>query len=155
MRVTVDTNVLVSAFISKNGICAYVLDLTATFDGITLVLSDEILAEFAEVMGRDEVRQRLGARAKAAAEYEKAVRDIAEVVEVSSNFRVIKEDPDDNVFLNVGVDGKVEYIVSGDRHLKQLRRFKKIRIVSPKTFLGIVTRMFGDLVLSSSESEPA
>ncbi len=54
MRVTLDTNVLVSAFISTHGHSAEILDFIATFEEITLVVSEGILEEFSEVMNRRE-----------------------------------------------------------------------------------------------------
>jgi predicted nucleic acid-binding protein len=48
MRVTLYTNILVSAFISKRGHSAKIFDIITTFEELTLVLSDPILQEFEE-----------------------------------------------------------------------------------------------------------
>ena len=45
MRIVLDTNVLVSAFISKDGNPAALLDVALTLPEIEVVLSDEILGE--------------------------------------------------------------------------------------------------------------
>ncbi|MGI0083830.1 MAG: hypothetical protein ACREBQ_01985 [Nitrososphaerales archaeon] len=37
---------------------------------------------------------------------------------------------------------QADYIVSGDRHLRKLRRFKGVQIVSPSVFMAIVTKSF-------------
>ena len=55
MKVTLDTNVLVSAFISKYGQPAKILDIILTFPEIKLILSNSILEEFGEVISRQEV----------------------------------------------------------------------------------------------------
>ena len=154
MRITFDTNVLVSAFISRDGTCADILDLVSTFEEVRLVLSKEILAEFADVARRDEVRSRLRYSEEDVVQFEEAVRDVAEVIEIRSSYRIIKEDPDDDAVLNTALDGKAEYIVSGDRHLTKLKRFKEVRIVKPRAFLGIVTRKFGDLLLTGDDLAP-
>ena len=151
MRITFDTNVLVSAFIAKDGTCADILDLVSTFEEIRLVLSQEILSEFAEVARREEVRSRLSYSEEDVVQFEEAVRSAAEVVEIRSSYRIVKEDPDDDAVLNTALDGKAEYIVSGDKHLTRLKRFRGIRIVKPRGFLGIVTRKFGDLVLTRDD----
>jgi len=52
MRITLDTNVLVSAFISKTGYSARVLDIALTLEDVELVLSEEIVREFVQVMSR-------------------------------------------------------------------------------------------------------
>ena len=148
MRVTFDTNVLVSAFISKDGTCADVLDIVVTFEEIKLVLSEEVLSEFTEVMNRDAVKSRLGYTGSDVTEFEAAVRGVAEIVRVKSNAKAVKEDPDDDVIVNTAIDGKAQYVVSGDRHLRKLRKFRGVKVVTPKGFLGIVTERFGEFVLS-------
>jgi putative PIN family toxin of toxin-antitoxin system len=55
MRITLDTNVLVSAFISKTGYSARVLDIALTLEDVELVLSEEVVREFMQVMSRDEL----------------------------------------------------------------------------------------------------
>lgn len=58
MRFTLDTNVLVSAFIAKHGYSANLLELALTVESIQLILSESILREFEDVLMRDEVRDR-------------------------------------------------------------------------------------------------
>lgn len=151
MRITLDTNVLVSAFISKNGVCADVLDLVSTFEEIELVLSQEILSEFAEVMRREEVKTRFKYDDRDIASFEEAVRDVSEIIKVVSRFKVVAEDPDDDRVVNTAIDGKVQYIVSGDKHLQRLKKVKKVRIVTPRVFLGIVAKSFGSLMVSKAD----
>jgi putative PIN family toxin of toxin-antitoxin system len=153
MRITLDTNVLVSAFISRRGHSADILDMVATFQEITLVLSDEILEEFVDVISRDEVKARFGYSETDVHRFERAIREVAEIVKVTSDFRVVREDPEDDVVLNTAHDGKADYIVSGDKHLKKLRRFKGVRILSPSAFMVTITKKFGELVLSESDLE--
>ena len=151
MRITFDTNVLVSAFISKDGTCADILDLVSAFEEIRLVLSGEILSEFAEAVRREEVRSRLRYSERDVIQFEEAVRGVAEIVEVRSSYSKIKEDPDDDAVLNAALDGKAQYLVSGDRHLTKLRRFRGVRIVKPRAFLRIMTRRFGNLILAKDD----
>lgn len=151
MRVTLDTNVLVSAFISKRGYSADILDLITIFEEIYLVLSDEILEEFREVMNREEVRVRFAYTQADITKFEEAIRAVAEVATIRSNYRVVDEDPDDDMVINTALDGHADYIVSGNRHLKKLRRFRGIRIVSPKAFMTIIAKRFADLILSRSD----
>lgn len=151
MRITLDTNVLVSAFISKRGHPATILDLVGTFEEITLVLSDEILKEFVKVMTRKEVRKRFGHNTLDVSELERAIRGIAKIVKVESEFKVVEEDPEGDVIVDTAYDRKADYIVSGDKHLLKLRKFKGVHVVSPRVFLAIVTRRFGDLILPKSD----
>jgi predicted nucleic acid-binding protein len=70
------------------------------------------------------------------------------MVPVESRFRVVKDDPKDDVILGTAYDGEAEYIVSGDRHLLKMGRFKGIRIVNPKQMMKILARKFPQLVLN-------
>jgi len=147
MRVTLDTNVLVSAFISKRGHSADVLDLIVTFDEITLVLSNAILEEFMDVMNRKEVAARFDYSKTDITRFEASIRGVA----VRSSLKAVREDPDDDVVVNTAIDGRADYIVSGDRHLRELKRFQGVRIVSPRAFLTTLSKRFGDFILSGDE----
>jgi uncharacterized protein len=146
MRVTLDTNVLVSAFISRQGNPARILEIITTFDEFSLVLSEEILTEFKDVLNRAEVSERFHYSQKDVEDYATAVRDVATVIDIQSKFRIVKEDPKDDIILQTAVDGKVDFVVSGDGHLKQIKEFRNVKIVNPKQFLLIIVTSFGELI---------
>ena len=50
-------------------------------------------------------------------------------------FKIIEEDLDDNMFLDCALAGKVKYIISGDRHLLDLKLFMGTKIMAPDEFL--------------------
>jgi|SRR3989344_7368241 len=62
---------------------------------------------------------------------------IAIIVDTRSELNVIKEDIDDNILLECAVEADVDFIISGDEHLKKLKEFGKIKIVSVSEFLKI------------------
>ena len=47
----------------------------------------------------------------------------------------ICRDAKDDKFLEVAVNGKADYLITGDRDLLVLHPFREIQIVSPATFL--------------------
>lgn len=153
MKITLDTNILVSAFISKEGQPAAILDLILTFSEIELVLSEPILAEFKDVLSRREVKERFGYSARDIDRFVNAIRSASTIVKVKSDFKVVSEDPKDNIIINTAYDGKVDYIVSGDSHLQRLRRFKGIRIVKARSMLKIIRQRFGELIIPKGELE--
>jgi hypothetical protein len=53
------------------------------------------------------------------------------------HFKIIKDDPDDNMFIDCAVAIQAAYIISGDKHLLNLKSFKDITILSPADFLII------------------
>jgi len=62
------------------------------------------------------------------------VYSIADIVEISGNLKVIKEDPDDNIILESAISGKADYIITGDRHLLNLKEYLGIKILTNAEF---------------------
>ena len=60
------------------------------------------------------------------------------IAPISGNLEIILEDPDDNIVLLTAVNGKADYIVSGDKHLLILRKFEGIEIVTVSQLLEIL-----------------
>jgi predicted nucleic acid-binding protein len=51
---------------------------------------------------------------------------------------VVREDPDDDRYVECAVEGRAEYVVSGDRHLLTLGSYRDFVIVSPRAFLAVL-----------------
>jgi hypothetical protein len=50
----------------------------------------------------------------------------------------VKADPYDNMILECAVEAGVDYVVSGDNHVLELKPFEDIPILSPAQFLKVV-----------------
>ncbi|NCO65593.1 MAG: putative toxin-antitoxin system toxin component, PIN family [Candidatus Aquicultor secundus] len=48
---------------------------------------------------------------------------------------VITEDPSDNMFLVCAVEGKADFIISGDNHLLDVGTYQGIQILTPCEFV--------------------
>ncbi len=147
MKIAVDTNVVVSAFISKMGQPAALLNVALTFAEMEILLSDEILEEFRNVLLRQEVRERFEYTEDDVSGFIETLRHAVTIVTPVSGFKVVREYPDDDIVINTAFDGEADYIVSGDRHLRNVKRFKNILIVSPKSMLDVIVRRFGETAL--------
>jgi len=102
----------------------------------TLELSGEMFSEVVNVVSRKK--------------FEKYVTDIdvklfladlsriGKFVQVKSRFRVVTEDPDDDIIIRAAYDGKADCIVSGDRHLLSLKEFKGIKILTVAEMLNVL-----------------
>ncbi|WP_338140453.1 PIN domain-containing protein [Candidatus Methanoperedens sp. BLZ2] len=53
---------------------------------------------------------------------------------------VIVKDPADDRILECAVEGEVDYLVSGNKHLLDVKEFRGIKIVTPKQILEILGR---------------
>jgi len=57
-------------------------------------------------------------------------------VEPNESISAIKDDPDDNKFLECAVSANAEFIISGDPHLLALKRYGMVEILNADMFLG-------------------
>lgn len=56
------------------------------------------------------------------------------IVEPKEKIAIVKDDPKDNIFIEIAVAGNVDYIVSQDSHLLRLKEFRGIKIITPEEF---------------------
>lgn len=131
MRVVLDTNAVISALLFS-GVSSKLVSLWQ--DGlITPLLSREILDEYLRVLSyrkfelsEKEIKELI----------QEEILPYAEVVKPKRRLRVIRRDPADNKFLECAVAGKAGVVISGDKDLLSLGRYRKIRIQSPGQFLA-------------------
>jgi len=131
MRVVLDTNVFFSGFrsnIKSNGPPKIVLDM-AVARRFTLVLSEDILLEMEDVLKR-----KLDWSPSFIASTLRRLSALAEMV--SPDFELTDcADPDDNRILEAAVEGRADCIVSGDKHLLRMKKFRGIEILTVSDFL--------------------
>ncbi len=137
MRVVVDTNVVVSTFLSPTGAPAGVLAHWQN-QSFEWVVSDLLLREYHRALLYDRVAARHGMSTEEVAEVVMELRRFALVVEPQKNLAIIREDPDDDRVLECAVAGDPDYIISGDKHLLRLREYRGIPILSPSAFLAAI-----------------
>lgn len=136
LTITVDTNILVSALIAKGKPRRLIKEIEQK--NVNLVLSDSIILELEIVLEREKFRKYV--TLNAARNYVDEVKSLSKIVKIKSKFKVIKEDPDDDLVINTAYDGKADYVVSGDKHLLNLKNFKGVKIVTVSEMLKILKR---------------
>jgi putative PIN family toxin of toxin-antitoxin system len=131
VRVVLDTNAIVSALLFT-GISS---DLVSLWQNgvVTLLLSRDILDEYLRVLSypkfelsEEEIKQLI----------QEEILPYAEVVKPKRRLRVVQSDPSDDKFLECAVAGKARVIISGDKDLLSLGRYRRIRIQTPAQFLA-------------------
>ena len=68
------------------------------------------------------------------------ILEMSEIVEPKEKFDIIKEDPEDNIIIECAVEGKVDYIITKDTHLLNLKEFKGIKIITSKDMISLLTK---------------
>jgi len=126
VRVVLDTNVLISAFIAR-GLCAEVFE--AVLAQHLLVVSDGLLDEFVRTL-----TDKLGFRPDRVHDALSLLRRVGEDVEVEPLSTPVCRDPDDDAVLALARTGSADCIVTGDSDLLTLERFEGVPILSPRQF---------------------
>jgi len=128
LRVVLDTNVLVSALVGHGKPRRL---LTKLFEGHEIVSSKQMLAELGDVLSR----RKFGFTRHQIDEFLLIMVKGSILATIVECPKIIEEDPDDDVVLATALEGRAEFLVSGDKHLLSLREFRGIRIVTVREML--------------------
>lgn len=130
-RAIIDTNVFISGLI-KSVSCRKIIKALGETK-FTLVISPQILDELVGVIARPKFHNII--LRETAEKLIETIKTQAILVKPAKHFDVIKNDPDDNRFIEAAVEAKADFIVSEDSHLLSLKTFRGISIINPRDFL--------------------
>ena len=137
VRVVLDTNVVVSAYLVPTGKPARILSL-ARQGKIDICLSEEILGEIRRTLLRPKLQKIHKAAPKEIDRFLQAFTEVIVLVQGTMEVDEVKHDPEDNKILACAMGGKADFVVSGDHHLTDIGSFRGIPIVKPDAFLAIM-----------------
>lgn len=130
-KVVVDTNIFISG-LNFAGKPSEVLELFIK-EEIEVYISLFILEELERIL-----REKFEWSEKQLQRILNRIKKKAIIVQPKVKVSIIKEKKDDNRILECALEGKAQYIVSGDeRHLLPLKEFQGIKILSPAEFLKL------------------
>ncbi|MBI5681881.1 MAG: putative toxin-antitoxin system toxin component, PIN family [Deltaproteobacteria bacterium] len=129
-KVVIDTNVIISAF-GWYGKPGEIIKL-ATTGKIKNFISLEMLAELRKVVAYP----KLNFSETLQAEIIETVFSVSSIVSINESVNIIVDDPPDNRVLECALSANVDFIISGDKHLLNLKAFQGIEILSPEDFLA-------------------
>ena len=129
MRIVIDTNVVVSA-VFFGGKPREILERVIE-GSLEAYATKEILDEYRDTI--DYLLEKYSG---------KTTLDLSMIIKL---FHTIKRkthielcrDPDDDKFIECAVDGKCYYIISGDKDLLEISRYKNIQVVTVTEFLSL------------------
>jgi uncharacterized protein len=142
IRVVYDTNLLVSAFLSRNdagGVSNELLHF-ARGGAVQLHLSPDIIAETLETLLESRRAQRRYAYTPndALAFCEALLTAATIIVNPPPIPGAVPRDPDDDMIIACAVAAGADYLVSRDHDLLSLGSYQGIKIISPEEFLRVV-----------------
>jgi len=135
VKVVFDTNVWISIFIKK------ILgeEFSEMFEGeeIEVYTTVEILGEISKVLMYPKINELLEISRVSEREILQRIGEISVLVRPKLKLKVIDEDLEDNKMLDCALQAGAGFIVSGDKHLLRLKKFRNIKILTPREFLDI------------------
>ena len=104
---------------------------------IEMISSPEIIEEFVEVVRNFKIEM----PQEMIEEWKNLILKNSILIGSSSKIDLVKDDPDDNKFIEAAIDGKANLIVSQDRHLLNLKEYDGIKIVKPEEAIRLLKQV--------------
>jgi putative PIN family toxin of toxin-antitoxin system len=129
IRIILDTNLWISFLLTKD---FSKLDEIIFGKQCTLIFSKELVEEFLEVAKRPKFRRFFS---------QTDIEDILETIYEYADFVIVKtnlnicRDPKDDFLLSLSVDGKVDFLLTGDKDLLDLKTISETKILTISEFL--------------------
>lgn len=132
-KIVLDTNVLISGLIGK-GKPKRILELVFSGD-IALCLSSEVYREYVEVTNRPKFSRYYDFK-EAADRVLRSLRVLAQMVQPHQRLYVCP-DKDDNKFLELAIEAKANYLITGNVKHFPNRPFRGIKVLLPSKYLEL------------------
>jgi putative PIN family toxin of toxin-antitoxin system len=138
VRIVVDTNIVISGLL-WSGPPQQLINLARARE-IDLYSSVPLIAELAEVIGREDFAGRIRAAGLSAAELVEDYARLARLVIPAEIRPTALDDPDDDNVLACALAGQADLIVSGDKGLRGLKTYQRMPIVTATDALSRILR---------------
>jgi putative PIN family toxin of toxin-antitoxin system len=131
LRFVLDTNILISSILTKNTPPQQTFDYCIAHG--TILLSEFTLEEISTVI----MRKKFDPYASLAKRinFLQVLNDRVEIVTIIESITACRDRKDDK-FLEVAVNGKTDYLITGDQDLLVLHPFRNIPIITPIEFIS-------------------
>lgn len=130
IRVVLDTNVIISAALSKNSTPDKVVNYA--IDSTILLISNDTFNELQEKLLSNKFDKYVQVQTRKT--FLKTLHAISEMVTIEKRITACRDSKDDK-FLELAVNGDANYIVTGDKDLLVLHSFETVEILTAADFL--------------------
>lgn len=128
-KIVLDTNIIISA-LAYGGKPQTIYELVALKKMFIAYSSENAVEELLKVL-----KLKFKYSAEKLKSVENNFRENFKIIQTGKIPSVITADPEDNEFLAIADSAKADFIISGDRHLLEIKKYKDIRIITPTKFL--------------------
>ncbi|MFO7979925.1 MAG: putative toxin-antitoxin system toxin component, PIN family [Candidatus Aminicenantes bacterium] len=132
-KIVLDTNVFISALLFRGPTSRLVSFWQK--ETVSVLMSSEVLKEYAKVLSYPKFKL---TKKEIKGLLEQELLPYVIPIKVKRHLKVITQDPDDNKFLELALEGKADFILSGDKHLLDLKDFHGIQVMTPAEFFSSV-----------------
>ena len=132
MKIVIDTNIFISSFFWQG-------NPRKVFDRVMnrldkLYISDDILKEIFDIMSG----KKFNIDKYIIDDYIKIIESFSIKIFHNNEIESICRDADDNKILKCGLEGKVDFIITGDNDLLILKEYNNIKIKNAKNYLDLI-----------------
>jgi putative PIN family toxin of toxin-antitoxin system len=137
LRAVVDTNLLVSGFISP---FSYPREIERRWrkEEFALVTSFGIIEEVNRVLHLPRIQQKYHLAESDIQAFVFTLTHLADCVVGKVVLKGVAPDPGDDKVVSCAVEAQADFIVTGDKELQQLGAYQGIRIISAESFIKIL-----------------
>lgn len=128
-KIILDTNLWVSFLISNQ---LEKIDSLVQNGQIIFIFSNELIEEFTDVVSRPKFKKYFSN--KEIEEILNLFDSYGKLVKVKSTVRICRDEKD-NFLLNLSIDSKADFLITGDKDLLILKKIEKTKIVTFQNFL--------------------
>jgi putative PIN family toxin of toxin-antitoxin system len=132
MKIVLDANIFISSFFWGGNPRKVLERVIAGID--ELFITKEILDEIYDVIGRPKFH----ANEDEINYFINSIDEISNKIFPKRRIKNGSRDKTDNKYIECGIAANVDYIISGDIHLLELKEYKEIKIITAKNYLEII-----------------
>jgi putative PIN family toxin of toxin-antitoxin system len=127
MRIVLDTNVFISGIFWEGNFCSQIIDKWKR-GKFQLVSSPKLIEELVETLRSFKISM----DEEMIEEWKNLIIENSIMVDSIVAIQAVKDDPEDDKFIEAAVYGEADFIVSQDKHLLKLKEYNKIKILTPE-----------------------
>ena len=137
LRAVVDTNILVSGFISP---LSYPREIEKRWrkEEFELITSPQIIDETKRVLYLPRIKQKYSLSESEIRAFILAITYKASCTAGKIILSGVAPDPGDDKIISCAVEAQADFIVTGDKNFLRLEEYQKIRIINAESFINIL-----------------
>ena len=143
IRAVLDTNVWVSAILTPGNPPAKILEFALT-GKMRLLVSPGIIREIGQVLKYPKVKKSLKKHRITSQEVDDVILKLLKAALITPGGILaegVSDDPADDMIIACALEGRADFIISGDHHLTDVKDYQGIKIVAPSTFLALIANL--------------